>query len=233
MDPQNMPPQPSQQYTPPTQQQFQQDQPTGNIPEIPQNNNKTNKGLIIALCVIIPLAIIVIIAVIIVLSLLPTSTTNVPPEVTTTSIIETPSTEDAQRVYGKWLTANGSYFSFQPTEFYWWKTKDDLTDNYYKGDIEILTGEQALTELGATYENVLKLFVYSDGKVQLDDLYALKLYPKYLISGGVDKTENLKQNFPAGKDYMILSFIVINENEAQAYNYNTEDTYYLTRDAEE
>ena len=48
--------------------------------------------------------------------------------------------------------------------------------------------------------------------------------PTYLISGGVDKTNTLTDKFN-----MKLLFVYVDENNAQAYNYTTNDTYYLVK----
>ena len=135
-------------------------------------------------------------------------------------------------VYGNWLTTNGTYFNFEPYGFHWWKDKNDLTDNYYSGDIEISVGDDAIDELGTTYEKVSNITEQSGGRVTLNDIYAIKLFPTYLMSDGVDKTDTLQQNFPAGNEYMLLMFIVIDGDKAQAYNYSSGDTYNLTKDTE-
>ena len=93
----------------------------------------------------------------------------------------------------------------------------------------MLQGNNAVEALGTTYDKVVQVITNSKGTVGLDDIYALKLHPTYLISGGIDKTESLATNFPAGNDYMLLSFIITDEGKAQAHNYSTGDTYYLTK----
>ena len=56
------------------------------------------------------------------------------------------------------------------------------------------------------------------------NIYCIKLNPTYLISGGVDKTNTLTDKFN-----MKLLFVYVDENNAQAYNYTTNDTYYLVK----
>lgn len=131
-----------------------------------------------------------------------------------------------KKICGNWQvnTKQGSCFTFEDDKtFYWYKSLDDKSDNYYKGKVEYYCGADALEELDISYENALKLFEYTKGKITTDDIYCLKLKPTYLISAGVDKTSNVE-----GKE-MTLLFIYIDEDTAQAYNYNTMETYYLVK----
>ena len=64
----------------------------------------------------------------------------------------------------------------------------------------------------------------SNYKVGINNIYCIKLNPTYLISGGVDKTNTLTDKFN-----MKLLFVYVDENNAQAYNYTTNDTYYLVK----
>ena len=157
------------------------------------------------------------------------SQSNTQPDDEKDNTKNTPGT-DYGDVYGYWLSEGGSYFNFTDESFTWWKEKNDLSDNYYSGDIEIFQGDSALETLNTTYDKVLKISVASGGNINLDDIYALKLYPTTLISGGIDKSADLEVNFPAGNDYMLMSFIVTGDGQAQAYNYSSETTYNLTKD---
>lgn len=134
--------------------------------------------------------------------------------------------DEFKNIRGNWVTQNNTSFVFnEDNVFYWYKDSDDLNDNYYKGNMEILRGNEALEDLGISYDRVLDVFIRSEGEIELDDIYSVKLYPTYLISGGVDKTET---NIPEGS-YFKLLFINMSDTESQAYNYNSYDTYYMSK----
>ena len=90
--------------------------------------------------------------------------------------------------------------------------------------MEILHGTDAMDELGITLEQVTTVMSNSNYKVGINNIYCIKLNPTYLISGGVDKTNTLTDKFN-----MKLLFVYVDENNAQAYNYTTNDTYYLVK----
>ncbi|MBP3708368.1 MAG: hypothetical protein J6J36_07230 [Clostridia bacterium] len=122
-------------------------------------------------------------------------------------------------------SSEGSYYVFNSDDtYYWYKSSSDLDDNYYKGEMTILHGTEAIEDLGISYENVSRVFVNSKGSISLDNIYELKLHPTYLISGGIDKTSTLTSKFD-----MKLLFVYVDENNAQAFNYTTQDTYYFVK----
>ena len=81
-----------------------------------------------------------------------------------------------------------------------------------------------MQDLGIKYSQVLTVMNNSKGNISINDIYCIKLHPTYLISGGVDKTSTLTDRFD-----MKLLFVHVNDNEAQAYNYSTQDTLYLEK----
>ena len=129
--------------------------------------------------------------------------------------------DELSDVYGGW--EYNSYYVFNSDGTYrWYKSSDNLKDNYYEGKMEILKGDDAIQELGIKYSQVLTVMSNSKGNVNLNDIYCIKLHPTYLISGGVNKTSTLTDEFD-----MKLLFVYVNDKEAQAYNYATQDTLYL------
>lgn len=131
------------------------------------------------------------------------------------------------QIIGGWESSasDGSYYVFNnDNTYYWYKSSSDLNDNYYKGNMEISHGTDAMNELGITLEQVTTVMSNSNYKVGINNIYCIKLNPTYLISGGVDKTNTLTDQFN-----MKLLFVYIDENNAQAYNYTTNDTYYLVK----
>lgn len=130
-------------------------------------------------------------------------------------------------IRGGWnSTSQGeSYFYFEDDDtFYWYKSANDLKDNYYKGKMTIYQGQEALDDLGITQDRVDILVRNSNGKVTEENVYSLHLHPTYLISGGVDKSNTLKDDYD-----MNLLFIYIDENNAQALNFTNGDSFYLVK----
>lgn len=141
--------------------------------------------------------------------------------------IDSTSSNDFSDIVGGWESTaeGGSYYVFnQDKTFYWYKSANDLKDNYYNGPMEVLRGADAISELGLSYEGVISNIVNSEGEVTMDDIYALILKPNYLISGGIDKSSTLSSS-----SEMKLLFVYIDDNSAQAHNYTSGDTYYFQK----
>ena len=125
-------------------------------------------------------------------------------------------------IIGGWESE--SYYVFNEDGTYgWYKSSDDLKDNYYSGTIEVLRGLDACERLGITFDKILTVIEISEGKVGLSDVYCITCTPNYLISGGVDKSSTL-----TGEGYD-LAFIVTGKDSAQGMNVNTRDPYYFTK----
>ncbi len=132
-----------------------------------------------------------------------------------------------KRINGGWesIAKRGSYFVFEEDgTSYWYRSSKDLKDNYFKCDTKVLNGSEAIEDLGLTYEGVLKMISNSKGKVGIDNIYSITMTPNYLISDKVDKTAEL-----TAENTIKLLFIYVDENQAQAHNYGTGDTYFLQR----
>ncbi|PIE77049.1 MAG: hypothetical protein CSA13_01315 [Clostridiales bacterium] len=135
------------------------------------------------------------------------------------------------RLYGGWQSSaeGGSYYVFHPDgRFYWYKSSADLDDNYYTGTTSYLVGFDATDDLGLDSSAALiDLPINSEGKVTILNVYSISMKANRLISGGIDKSDTL------GEDFIFkMLFIYIDENNAQAYNFNTGDKYYLIKDDE-
>lgn len=147
-------------------------------------------------------------------------------------------------IYGRWLTGGGTLFEFDELgDFYWWKEKSNLSDNYWSGTYEIYQSLDAIKKIAdetnqefldlelRVIENLnrIKSTQQNDEKeVTIDDYYTIYLYPTELISEGVDKSSELGSRLPDG--YILLTFVVTGDKQAQAYNYSMGDTYYLQKD---
>lgn len=130
--------------------------------------------------------------------------------------------EDISAIYGGWESE--SYYEFREDGTYgWYKSSEDLSDNYYSGDISVLRGMEACDHLGITIDKMLTVVANSKGTVGPDDIYCITCTPTYLVSAGVDKSDTL-----VGISYDLL-FVVTGEDSAQATNMGNYDTYYFTK----
>lgn len=130
-------------------------------------------------------------------------------------------------IRGGWESSGtgGSYYVFNSDDtYYWYKSSSDLEDNYYKGTMTVLRGSEAIDDMGISYSQVVEVIFNSKGNISMDDIYEINLHPTYLISSGIDKTSTLTSKFD-----MKLLYVHIDENNAQAYNYSTQDVYYLRK----
>lgn len=129
---------------------------------------------------------------------------------------------DISAIYGGWESK--SYYEFREDGTYgWYKSSEDMSDNYYSGSISVLKGYEACEHLGITMDKVLTVVANSEGTVGLDDIYCITCSPTYLVSNGVDKSDTL-----GGNSYDLL-FVVTGEKSAQATNMGNYDTYFFTK----
>ena len=193
-----------------------------------EDNNKNNKVLIIVIVVSVILIIFVYtICILGMLGLKMFVNDNQEVSANNSEVIdvvkEINKKDEFSDVYGGW--EYNSYYVFNSDGTYrWYKSSDNLEDNYYEGDMEILRGDDAIQDLGIKYSQVLTVMSNSKGNVSMNDIYCIKLHPTYLISGGIDKTSTLTDKFD-----MKLLFVYVIDEEAQAYNYATQDTLYLKK----
>jgi hypothetical protein len=129
---------------------------------------------------------------------------------------------DISDIYGGWESE--SYYEFREDGTYgWYKSSEDMSDNYYSGSISVLKGYEACEHLGITMDKVLTVVANSEGTVGLDDIYCITCSPTYLVSNGIDKSDTL-----GGNSYDLL-FVVTGEKSAQATNMGNYDTYFFTK----
>ncbi|MBP3825823.1 MAG: hypothetical protein ILA11_08820 [Butyrivibrio sp.] len=129
---------------------------------------------------------------------------------------------DISAIYGGWESE--SYYEFREDGTYgWYKSSEDMSDNYYSGSISVLKGYEACEHLGITMDKVLTVVANSEGTVGLDDIYCITCSPTYLVSNGIDKSDTL------GRNSYDLLFVVTGEKSAQATNMGNYDTYFFTK----
>ena len=67
-------------------------------------------------------------------------------------------------IYGGWESQ--AYYEFREDGTYgWYKSSDDLSDNYYSGTITVLRGYDACEHLDISFEKVLTVMNNSEGTV--------------------------------------------------------------------
>ncbi|MBO4457874.1 MAG: hypothetical protein J5802_09150 [Butyrivibrio sp.] len=134
---------------------------------------------------------------------------------------EADESQDFSAIYGGWESE--SYYVFNKDGTYgWYKSSEDLEDNYYSGNVEVLRGLEACDNLGISPEKALGAFEFPED-VGIEDVYSIHCMPTYLISGGVDKSDTLQ-----GGSYDLL-FVVIDDKHAQGFNMNSADLYFFTK----
>lgn len=138
---------------------------------------------------------------------------------------------------GKKLTINGGwrklddseeYWKFKDGKFWWYKSVNNLNDNYYYGTTKIATGLEGLKSVGLTEENLKNVLSSANGKVSQNDIYAIICTPTKLISDGQDKSSTISEDAKLKEVW-----IVINHNdegiEGQTLNLNTYGTSYYVK----
>ena len=99
-------------------------------------------------------------------------------------------------IEGEWriLSSSEVYWVFKGNEFYWYKSFNDLNDNYWYGTYEKYIGKEGFKKLGLD-PNTLDGLIVNGRKVEESDVYALILTPKKIITDGEDKSDtNIADN---------------------------------------
>ena len=123
----------------------------------------------------------------------------------------------------------GAYWEFRNGEYWWYKTSEDLTDNYWYGTTEIIMGREGIEMAGLNEAAVDQIFYNSGGTITENDIYTIVCTPKKIISGGVDKSAT---NIPEGTK-LIYVWVLVDEGEdgmwAQTIRLNDYEIYYYKR----
>ncbi len=132
---------------------------------------------------------------------------------------------------GGWRTLSDSetYWVFEDGEFYWYKSVNDLNDNYWYGTTKIVKGKEGLQLAGLDENRMDTIFAQSKGKVTSDDIYAIVCTPSKIISGGVDKSST---NINADTKWTLVWIIIDHGTEGiegQMINMNTYDVGYYVK----
>ena len=132
-------------------------------------------------------------------------------------------------IEGGWriLANSEEYWTFKNGEFYYYKSVNDLNDNYYQGTYKIYTGKTGASKIGIDPSKIDSIVAKNKG-IKETDIYALILTPKKIISGGVDKSStNL------GSEDWHYEWILVDHGkegiEGQILNVKTADTSYYVK----
>lgn len=137
-------------------------------------------------------------------------------------------------INGGWrvLSESETYWEFKDGEFWWYKSVNDLDDNYWYGTTEVLTGKDGLNEAGLDESSVDEIVSKSSGNVTEDDIYTVVCTPTKIISGGVDKSST---NIPKDTTWTYVWILVDHGDEgieAQVLNTGTYETSYYVKIAD-
>jgi hypothetical protein len=132
-------------------------------------------------------------------------------------------------IEGGWriLANSEEYWTFKNGEFYYYKSVNDLNDNYYQGTYKVYTGKTGAAKVGIE-ESKIDAIVSRNKGIKETDIYTLILTPKKIISGGEDKSStNL-----GSEDWHIVWILVDHGKEGiegQQLNVKTADTSYYVK----
>lgn len=123
----------------------------------------------------------------------------------------------------------GAYWVFRNGEYWWYKTRDDLTDNYWYGTTEIIVGRAGIEMVGLNADAVDEMISRGEGKITEDSIYTIICTPKQIISGGIDKSDT---NIPEGQTLKYVWVLVDYGDEgvmAETIHLSSYETYYYIK----
>ena len=126
------------------------------------------------------------------------------------------------------LSNSETYWVFKNGEFWWYKTVNDLNDNYWYGTYTVKTGKEGLKNIGMD-ESKISSILSKSNNITENDIYSLILTPKKIISNGTDKSDT---NIPDNSTWNYIWIIVDHGNEeieGQAINTKNNDTSYYVK----
>lgn len=126
------------------------------------------------------------------------------------------------------LSNSETYWVFKNGEFWWYKSVNDLNDNYWYGTYTVKTGKEGLKNIGID-ESKISSILSKSNNITENDIYSLILTPKKIISNGTDKSDT---NIPDNSTWNYIWIIVDHGNEGiegQAINTKNNDTSYYVK----
>ena len=99
-----------------------------------------------------------------------------------------------KEVEGEWrvLSDEETYWVFRDGKFWWYKSVNDLGDNYWSGDYSEVVGKEGAMAAGLTEEEIDKAIADSDGTITESDFHTLLLVPTKYYTEGKDATDQIE-----------------------------------------
>ncbi len=133
-------------------------------------------------------------------------------------------------ITGGWriLSDSETYWEFKNGKFWWYQSVNDLNDNYWYGDVQIVKGKKGLQMVGIDESAIDRIISQSSKEISEDDINTIIMTPTKIISGGVDKSNT---NIPDNSVWKYV-WIIVNHGsegiEAQTFNVlNYDVSYYV------
>lgn len=141
------------------------------------------------------------------------------PSVTVDSTsVSDPLQSSDNKVFGKWEAESGLAIEISTDGRYsYFLDKSKVSDNYYKGPVEIYSSVQALGDLKLNTQQYLEKYdAYTGGYY---NMFSLKLHYETFQSEGADKSDTLNK-----EEYIHFAFMLSKDNEDKATLINMADS---------
>lgn len=134
-----------------------------------------------------------------------------------------------KNIEGGWrvLSKGEEYWTFKNGEFYYYKSVNNLNDNYYQGTYKVYTGKTGASKVGIEESKIENIVTKNKG-INETDIYTMILTPKKIISEGTDKSSTNLGN----EDWHSIWILVDHSKEGiegQQLNIKTGDTSYFVK----
>jgi len=121
-------------------------------------------------------------------------------------------------IFGKWEAENGPAIEINADGKYtYYLDKSNVSDNYYKGPIEVVSGPKAIVDLDLSAQEYLEKYDSFAGG--LKNAFALKMQYETFQSEGTDKSDTLNKS-----EYMNFLFLLSKDDENKAMLVNMADS---------
>ena len=132
---------------------------------------------------------------------------------------------------GGWRILGDSeqYWEFKSGQFYWYKSVNDLNDNYWNGSYTYYYGKTGLTMAGIDENRLDTIIENSNGTISSTDVVTVVMTPTKIISGGEDLSST---NIPADTQWTFVWIIIDHDDEGiegQVLNVNNASTSYFVK----
>ncbi len=138
---------------------------------------------------------------------------------------------DIKTLDGGWRTLSDleTYWQFKGDQFWWYKSINNLNDNYWYGTTQIFTGKTGFSVAGIDESKLAQVISNSSLNITEDDVYTIVFSPTKIISGGIDKSST---NIPTGGTWTHIWILIdhgVEGIEAQVLNMETYEVEYYVK----